>query len=78
MQNAKLLSGEKSFSSNLCSLSLFEFNFWFSWFVLEIRKKDGEPYPPKGVSNRWNGIWNGTMEWTMEYTIKIRKCCFVG
>ena len=49
-RNAKLLSSEKSFSSNSCSLFLFKLNFWISRFVLEIHKKDGEPYPPNTLN----------------------------
>ena len=45
-RNSRLLSGEQPFSPTFTELSVPEMNFWLSKFVLEVRKKNGEPYPP--------------------------------
>lgn len=33
-------------SENICALSNTALNFWMQRFIVEIRKKDGTPYPP--------------------------------
>ena len=45
-RNTKLLPGEEPFSTTFCELTVSEMNFWLPRFVLEICKKNGEPYPP--------------------------------
>ena len=49
VRNKTLLSDERPFSVNFCELSVTEMNFWLSRFVLEIRKKSGDPYPPESL-----------------------------
>ena len=39
------VSLEKAFNHNFCDLIFPETNFWLSRFVLEVRKKYGDPYP---------------------------------
>ena len=48
-RNKNLLPEELPFSSLLSDLTLSEMNFWLSRYVLEIRKKDGDPYPPNTI-----------------------------
>jgi len=48
-RNTKLLPGEEPFSTIFCDLTVSEMNFWLPRFVLEIRKKNREPYPPNSL-----------------------------
>ena len=41
----------------LYSLFLFELKFCLSWFVLEIRKKDGEPHPSNTLYQIICSLW---------------------
>ena len=41
--NTRLLSNEDSFSTTYCELTVSEMDFWLSRFVLEVRKKNGDP-----------------------------------
>ena len=43
------MPGEEPFSTTFCELTVSEMNFWLPRFVLEIRKKNGEPYPPNSL-----------------------------
>ena len=43
--NTRLLSNEEPFSTTFCELTVSEMNFWLSRFILEVRKKNGDPYP---------------------------------
>ena len=45
-RNTRLLSDEQPFSVTFCDLTGSEMDFWLSRFVLEVRKKNGDPYPP--------------------------------
>ena len=45
-RNTRLLSDEEPFRSTFCELTLPEMDFWLSRFILEVRKKNGDPYPP--------------------------------
>ena len=45
-RNTRLLSDEEPFSTTFCELTVSEMDFWLSRFVLEVRKKNGDPYPP--------------------------------
>ena len=44
--NTRLLLDEEPFSTTFCELTVSEMDFWLSRFVLEVRKKNGDPYPP--------------------------------
>ena len=48
-RNTKLLPEEKPFSSTFYELSVAEMDFWLSRFVLEVRKANGDPYPPNSL-----------------------------
>ena len=48
-RNARLLPDERPFSTRFRDLSISEINFWLSRFVLVIRKKNGEQYPPNSL-----------------------------
>ena len=48
-RNQKLLPPEQPFSLVLYELTVSEIDFWLSRFVLEVRKKNGEPYPPDSL-----------------------------
>ena len=43
--NTRLLSDEEPFSTTFCELTVSEMDFWLSRFILEVRKKNGDPYP---------------------------------
>ena len=42
----RLLPDEQPFSTTFTELSVSEMNFWPSRFVLEVCKRNEEPYPP--------------------------------
>ena len=44
--NTRLLSDEEPFSTTFCELTVSEMDFWLSRFILEVCKKNGDPYPP--------------------------------
>ena len=48
-RNKKLLSDEAPFSCEIEKLSGQLINFWLCRFVLEIRRRDGERYPPASL-----------------------------
>ena len=48
-RNLQLLPEEKPFSSTFDELSLTEMDFWLSRFVLEVRKANGDSYPPNSL-----------------------------
>ena len=48
-RNKKLLSDEAPFSCEIEKLSAQLINFWLCRFVLEIRRRDGERYPPASL-----------------------------
>ena len=48
-RNKKLLSDETPFSCEIEKLSAQLINFWLCRFVLEIRRRDGERYPPASL-----------------------------
>ncbi len=48
-RNKRLLSDEKRFNPDLCLLTTEEMKFWLSRFVLEVRKKNGDYYPPNAI-----------------------------
>ena len=48
-RNKKLLSDEAPFSCEIEKLSAQLINFWLCRFVLEIRRRDGERYPPTSL-----------------------------
>ena len=48
-RNKKLLSDEAPFSCKIEKLSAQLINFWLCRFVLEIRRRDGERYPPASL-----------------------------
>ena len=50
-RNTRLLSDEEPFSTTFCELTVSEMDFWLSRFILEVRKKNGDPYPPSTLSN---------------------------
>ena len=43
VRNTRLLSNEHSFSTTFCELTVSEMDFWLSRFVLEVRRKNGDP-----------------------------------
>ena len=45
-KNTRLLSHEEPFSTTFCELTVSEMDSWLSRFILEVRKKNGDPYPP--------------------------------
>ena len=45
-RNTWLLSDEQPFSTSFCKLTVSEMDFWLSMFILEVHKKNGDPYPP--------------------------------
>lgn len=48
-RNSKLLHGEDPFSSQFFELTTTEIDFWLSRFVLEVRKSNGDAYPPNSL-----------------------------
>ena len=46
-RNNRLLSDEEPFSATFCELTVSEMDFWLSRFILAVRKKIGDPYPPQ-------------------------------
>ena len=48
-RNLKLLHGENPFSSTFFELTTTEIDFWLSRFVLEVRKSNGDAYPPNSL-----------------------------
>ena len=48
-RNKKLLSDKAPFSCEIEKLSAQLINFWLCRFVLEIRRRDGERYPPASL-----------------------------
>ncbi len=54
-RNARLLPKENPFSVSICDLTVSEMNFWLSRYILEIRKKDGQPYPPNSLYSLYVG-----------------------
>ena len=55
-RNKNLLPGEQPFITLFSDLTLTEMNFWLSRFVLEIRKKNSEPYPPNTLYQVVSGL----------------------
>ena len=47
--NLKLLQEEQPFSIKFDELTLDEMDFWLSRFVLEVRKANGDAYPPNSL-----------------------------
>ena len=45
-RNTRFLSDKQPFSTTFCELTVSEMDFWLSRFVLEVRKRNGDPYPP--------------------------------
>ena len=43
----------------LLELSNTEMSYWMSKFVLEVRKKDGSPYPPNSLHHQGSIQWGG-------------------
>ena len=56
MGNKKLLSDEAPFSCEIEKLSAQLINFWLCRFVLEIRRRDGERYPPASLCQLCCGL----------------------
>lgn len=48
-RNKKLMRGEQLIPANLCDMAVCELDFWLSRFVLEIRKVNGDHYPPNSL-----------------------------
>ncbi len=48
-RSQRFLPGEKPLERDFTTLAAQDMDFWLSRFVLEIRKKGGEPYPPNSL-----------------------------
>ena len=55
-RNKKLLSDEAPFSCEIEKLSAQLINFWLCRFVLELRRRDGERYPPASLCQLCCGL----------------------